>query len=134
MRYLLDTHVWLWMLSNPAALGERARTVIEDRTNELLLSAASSWEIAIKNAIGRLPLPSPPAQFVPDRMSRTGVIGLPVEHAHALRVATLPAHHRDPFDRLLVAQAQVLGMALITADEKFAPYEIQLVPAGRRTL
>ena len=105
MSYLLDTHVWLWMLTDPARIRPDLLSELHDGRTRLLLSAASSWEIAIKWGIGRLPLPGPPATYIPTRMQRSGVEGLPVEHAHALRVATLPNLHRDPFDRLLIAQA-----------------------------
>lgn len=131
MRYLLDTHVWLWMLAAPERLGRAARSVIEDPANRLLLSAASSWEIAIKYAMGRLVLPAAPEIYVPDRMRLTGVEGLAIEHRHATRVASLPAHHRDPFDRMLIAQAQVEGVAVVTADAALEPYGVEIVRAGQ---
>lgn len=129
MRALLDTHVWLWMLSEPERLGG-ALALIEDPASRLLLSAASSWEIAIKYALGRLPLPEPPSSYVPDRIRSSGVTPLPVEHAHALAVAELPAHHRDPFDRLLVAQARLEGVPIITADPHLRAYAVDLITAG----
>jgi PIN domain nuclease of toxin-antitoxin system len=125
-RYLLDTHVWLWMQTDPARLGT-SRALIENRANELLLSAASVWEIAIKSRIGRLNLPEPAATYIPDRMRRSGTTALAIEVAHTLRTAELPDLHRDPFDRLLVAQAQVLGLPLITADHQIAAYEVEVV-------
>ena len=127
MRLLLDTHVWLWMLVSPTRLPEAARDQLGDRENELYLSAASTWEIAIKYRLGKLPLPEPPHQFVPPRLSRDGVIALPVEHAHTLAVAELPLHHDDPFDRLLVAQAQLEQMTLVSADAVMARYEVDLL-------
>src|SRR5947209_13719969 len=99
MRLLLDTQCWLWMQTTPERLGDRALELVGDSTHELFLSAASSWEMAIKYAVGKLPLPVPPAQYVPERMHRSGVVPLPVSHSHALRVAELPVHHRDPFVR-----------------------------------
>ena len=129
MSYLLDTHVWLWMLSDPARIRPDLLSELRDGRTRLFLSAASSWEIAIKWAIGRMPLPEPPATYVPTRMQRSGVEGLPVEHTHALRVATLPILHRDPFDRLLIAQAQVEGLTLITVDPAFDGYDVPLVRA-----
>ncbi|OWY59525.1 PIN domain nuclease [cyanobacterium TDX16] len=129
MTLLLDTQVWLWMLTTPERLSPVARGIVEDEGSDLLLSAASSWEISIKNALGKLPLPEPPDLFVPSRISATGVRPVAVEHAHALRVATLPMHHRDPFDRLLVAQAIELSAPLITADQALAAYEIDIVDA-----
>jgi PIN domain nuclease of toxin-antitoxin system len=112
---LLDTHCWLWMQAHPERFSSEARSFIEDLGNELLFSAVSSWEIAIEYAIGRLSLPIPPAEYVPDRMATSGVTALPVQHVHALAVAALPQHHRDPFDRLLVAQARVEKIPLLTA-------------------
>lgn len=129
MTVLLDTQVWLWMQVAPGRLGRAARNLVEDASNALLLSAASSWEIAIKHALGRLPLPEPPERYVPDRMQTSGVIGLAVEHSHALRVSALAPHHRDPFDRLLVAQAQLECVPLMTADRVFERYEVDVVPA-----
>lgn len=130
MRLLLDTHCWLWMQTAPERLGERALEAIRNPENELFLSAASAWEIAIRYALDRLPLPVPPAVYVPSRMESSGVRGLPVEHRHALATAALPAHHRDPFDRLLVAQAGVEGLTLLTADPQLTAYDIALLRAG----
>ncbi|HEY6319306.1 MAG TPA: type II toxin-antitoxin system VapC family toxin [Acidimicrobiia bacterium] len=129
MTYLLDTQVWLWMQAAPRRLVPAVRELIEDVTTTLLLSAASSWEIAIKYSLGRLPIPEPPEQYVPDRMRTSGVLALPIEHPHALRVSALERHHRDPFDRLLVAQSQVEGVALVTADPIFERYDVDLVVA-----
>lgn len=129
MKLLLDTHVWLWLQYAPERLRD-ALTAVEDPANELLLSAASSWEIAVKWGLGKLPLPEPPEVYVPDRMASSGVVPLPVEHAHALAVAQLPPHHRDPFDRLLVAQAIAERAAVVTADEAFRAYQAQVVWAG----
>ena len=130
MRYLLDTHVWLWMLTAPERLSSGARQVIADPHTDLVLSAASSWEIAIKYAIGRLHLPEIPETYVPSRMRMSGVEGLPVEHSHALRVAALQPHHRDPFDRLLVAQAQLEHLSIISTDQVFNLYEVEVLYAG----
>lgn len=129
MRVLLDTHCFLWMQAAPSKLSAAALAIVENADNELLLSAASSWEIAVKYALGKLPLPLPPLEYVPSRMAMTGVVGLPVEHAHALQVSVLPAHHRDPFDRLLVAQSIVERIPILTADPQLAAYEVELLSA-----
>jgi PIN domain nuclease of toxin-antitoxin system len=121
--YLLDTHVWLWMLTEPERLGS-FRTVAQQADTELFLSAASTWELAIKLSIGRLDLPEPLATYVPSRMRSTRVTGLPIEHAHALQVAALPPIHNDPFDRLLIAQAMVMGIPIVTADRTLAEYPV----------
>lgn len=127
MRLLLDTHVWLWMQAEPERLSSDARVALEDERNELHLSAASAWEIAIKYELGRLTLPEPPASYVPSRLQRQGVVGMPIEHRHAVVVATLPRHHRDPFDRLLIAQAQTEEMAIVTVDPAFDSYDINVL-------
>ncbi len=129
-RLLLDTHVWLWMLSEPARLSPEAHGLLAAPENTLLLSAASGWEIAIKHSLGKLQLPQVPRDFVPDRLRRSGVLPLAVEIDHVLRVSELPPHHRDPFDRLLVAQAQALGLRLVTADQRLGTYDVDIVPAA----
>lgn len=127
MKILLDTHVFLWLQTTPERLNAEALAAAGEADNDVLLSAASSWEIAIKYALGKLHLPEPPAVHIPDRMSRSGVRGVPVQHAHALHVATLPAHHHDPFDRLLIAQAQLDGLTILTADPVFERYGVELM-------
>lgn len=123
---ILDTHVWLWMMTAPERLGKLLPQV-NDASNELLLSAASSWEIAIKQARGRLSLPEPAMDYVPSMIRTTAVTPIAVEHVHALAVVQLPHHHRDPFDRLLIAQAQVLDVPLATADPELLAYDVDLI-------
>lgn len=130
MRLLLDTHCWLWMQAEPERLRPAVLDILADDDNDLYLSAASSWEIAIKYALGKLPLPEAPDVYVPDRIVSSGVIPLPVSHLAALRVAALPPHHRDPFDRLLVAQAQLEGATVVTADPAFGLYDVEVRWAG----
>ncbi len=127
MKILLDTQCWLWMQTVPERFSPRALELVRDVETELYLSAASAWEIAIKFALGKLPLPLPPSRYVPARMASSGVNGLPVTHLHALHVATLPLHHRDPFDRLLVAQAQLEGFPIMTADGQLSAYEVPVL-------
>ena len=105
--------------------------MISDRAQSLYLSAASSWEIAIKVAVGKLQLPDAPARYIPNRMAALDIIGLPVEHAHALKVFDLPRYHRDPFDRILIAQAQAESLTLLTADPAVAAYDVEILWAGR---
>jgi PIN domain nuclease of toxin-antitoxin system len=124
VRLLLDTHCWLWLQTSPERIARRTLSLLEDPDNEILLSAASSWEIAIKYALGKLPLPEPPERYVPSRMLASGTRGLGIEHAHALRVAELPPIHRDPFDRLLVAQAQLEKLVLITENPQLEKYDV----------
>lgn len=127
MRLLIDTQCWLWMQAEPDRFRSETRKLLLDPGNELYLSAASSWEIVIKYALGKLPLPEPPSTYVPSRMQSSGVIGLAIEHAHALHVDGLPPHHRDPFDRLLIAQAQLEAMSILSADRAFALYPVTIL-------
>ena len=129
MRVLLDTHVWLWSVVSPERITRVAREVLEATETTLMFSAVSSWEIAIKYRLGRLSLPEAPAVFVPTRLVRDGIESLPVEHHHACRVAELPDHHRDPFDRLLVAVAQLESLKLVTADAAFDAYDVEILHA-----
>ena len=102
---------------------------MEDSSAELFLSAASAWEIAIKSASGKLRLPTQPDLYVPATAEALRTTALPVTFAHALRVARLPRHHGDPFDRLIVAQAQVEGLSSVTADPKLSTYDVELIQA-----
>ena len=124
MRVLLDTHAFLWANIDPDRLGPQRR-VIESRRNELLVSAATSWEIAIKVGRGKLERPAHPARWMPDRIRALGATGIAIEHAHALAVRELPQVHSDPFDRLLVAQAKALGVPILSADEVFDRYDVE---------
>lgn len=126
MKLLLDTQCWLWMQASPERFSPPARDIVDDPDSVLLLSPVSTWEISTRYAEGRLTLPLPPAEYVPSRMKSSGVDALPLQHSHALQVATLPWHHRDPFDRLLIAQAQVEGLAILSADRQLAAYDVQL--------
>jgi len=130
VKVLLDTQVWLWMLGAPDRLNDDARRLVEDTAVTVLLSAASSWEIAVKWSLGKLHLPDPPEAYVPDRIRSSGVTPLPIAHSHALGVARLDAHHRDPFDRLLIAQASAEDVPILTADGVFARYPIRHIPAA----
>jgi PIN domain nuclease of toxin-antitoxin system len=131
MRYLLDTGVWLWSLQEPERIARRAREIMADLQQEIFLSSATSWEVAVKAAAGKLRLPEPPHSYVPKRMAEQGLRPLVVSHPHALAVFALPPHHRDPFDRLLIAQANSEDMVLISADRIFHQYRVQLLWAGR---
>jgi PIN domain nuclease of toxin-antitoxin system len=124
VRVLLDTHVWLWWLTSPELLSPPAHDVLKRGSNELILSAASCWEIAIKHSLGKLKLPESPDRLIPRTAAEGGVELLPVSPAHALRVASLPLHHRDPFDRLLIAQAQAENLAIVTRDPMFKLYDV----------
>jgi len=117
------------MQARSKQLSQPVRALLQDPENQLFLSAASSWEIAIKYALGKLPLPLPPKEYVLSRMVTSGTSPLPVQHSHALQAGSLPLHHADPFDRLLIAQAQLEDLQLLTADSQFAAYEVDLLRA-----
>ncbi len=130
MRILVDSHCWLWWLFEPERLGERARDAFAEQRDPLYLSAASAWEISIKTALGKLRLPQPAHEFVPRALAEQGMQALPVTLPHALHVERLPALHDDPFDRVLVAQAQLERCVLLTADPQVAQYDVEVLWAG----
>jgi len=129
VRVLLDTQAWLWMAAAPERLSARARRQVEDTSHTLYLSSASAWEIAIKHALGKLRLPEPPAAYVPSRTAALGIVPLAIEQAHALAAAALPPHHRDPFDRMLVAQAQLEDLLILTTNRVLARYGVEMISA-----
>ncbi|MFZ0243565.1 MAG: type II toxin-antitoxin system VapC family toxin [Desulfobacterales bacterium] len=130
MKILLDTQCWLWWISAPEKLNRQVSRRIADKRNTVYLSAASSWEIAIKYSIGKLPLPEPPMRFIPKRLARDAIAALPVEVIHTLYVADLPLHHKDPFDRILISQSIQRGIPIVTADRQFERYDVKIIPAG----
>ena len=123
MKLLLDTHAALWFLSGDERLGDNARRHLTDDTNRVLLSAAVVWEIAIKRSLGRLELPEEYLSL----LLEAGVQALGVSLEHAAAVEHLPPHHRDPFDRMLVAQADIEGAALVSRDDALRPYDVTLI-------
>ena len=127
MKYLLDTHTFLWWNLDDPQLSAHAREIIVNGGNKIFLSAASAWEIAIKTAKGRLVLPEEPAQYLAARMSQHHFQALPVQISHAVHVYDLPNHHADPFDRLLVAQCKLEGMPLISKDEDIKKYDVEII-------
>lgn len=131
MRYLLDTGVFLWSNGAPEKLNRQATTILSSSSSEVYLSAASSWEIAIKFALHTLRLPTPPSQFVPDALRILSIRSLEISHFHSLAAGELPPHHRDPFDRMLIAQARSEQMVLLTADKVFANYNVETMFCGK---
>jgi PIN domain nuclease of toxin-antitoxin system len=121
--WLLDTHVVLWCLCDPDRLPPQARADLQDPANTLLVSAVTGWEVAIKQSLGKLVLPGPADVWLPEACRRTGIGWLPVTPADTLAVGRLPWHHRDPFDRLLVAQVRG-GLVLYTHDRVFESYGV----------
>ena len=127
MKVLLDTHAFLWWIADDPKLSFRAREMISDIDNELFLSAASGWEITIKVQMGRLSLPDEPERFIFSQMKMNAIQSLPILMNHALHVSTLPDHHRDPFDRMLIAQAQVEGFPILSVDPQIAKYQVEVI-------
>ncbi len=129
MTYLLDTHVWLWMNVSPEQLGESSRTLLRDGNNALFLSTASVWEMVVKSGLRKLDLPMDVQSFVRRflTLSQSNLLDISLDHVFAL--LTLPNRHRDPFDRMLVAQARVEGMILVTADPNLFAYPVSTLDA-----
>jgi PIN domain nuclease of toxin-antitoxin system len=127
VKLLLDTHVWLWSAIEPKRLSDPTRAALLDASNEIYLSAASIWETAIKVELGKLQLPTGLAEFVANQTGPGVAEILPINADHAIAVAELPRHHRDPFDRLLVAQAKVEELTLVTVDEAVRAYGVPVL-------
>lgn len=123
---LLDSHTLLWWLENDGRLSDSAREVIEDPANQVLVSAASLWELAIKHHSGKLKAPNLIKDFQKE-LDEEGFVELPIMAKHAIRAALLPAHHRDPFDRVLIAQSELENAPLVSRDAKFDEYGIQRI-------
>ena len=127
MRLLLDTHAFLWWVGGERPLGRRARAAVADPGNEVLLSIASFWEIAIKISLGRLGIGQPLSRFIAEQLRVNAFSPLEIGLAHAARVAILPFHHRDPFDRMLIAQALQEDLTIVSADRVFGRYGVPRV-------
>lgn len=125
MRLLLDTHAFLWWVTDAPKLSTAAREAIQDPQAECLVSLVSCWEMAIKQSLGKLKLESPLEQFVPTHMATNGFLQMDIEFRHVARVAGLPFYHRDPFDRLLAAQAMVEDVPLVSGDPAFDDYGVK---------
>lgn len=129
MKLLLDTHALLWSATSPARLVPEARTALEDGTHEVLVSIVTAWELAIKQSLGKLDLARPAEQWLPDVLTRTGFEVAELSLSAALRVRSLAWHHRDPFDRLLIAQALDQGFTIVTRDPMFDAYGVPVLRA-----
>jgi len=127
MKLLLDTCTFLWVITDAPDLSNRARELFSDPGNEVFLSAVSTWEIAVKYALGRLPLPQSPERYILEQREKHRITSLPLEEEETLYVNRLPEHHKDPFDRILVCQAIVHGMAILTPDEWITQYPIRYI-------
>ncbi len=131
MRYLLDTMVWLWSVGPTEKIGNAGLEILRNGREEIYLSAASSWEIAIKAKLGKFQLPEAPGPYVRSRMAAQRVLALAVTQNHSLAVYDLPPHHNDPFDRLIIAQALDEGMVILTSDRAFRKYPVEVLWCGK---
>ena len=127
MNLLLDTHALLWVLAESPRLGPATRQLLANPLNDVLVSAVSAWEIAIKATLGKLSVPPDIANWLPAQLANNRMTPLPITVAHAAGLERLPMHHNDPFDRLLIAQARVENLAVVTADQRFRQYEVRVI-------
>lgn len=127
MKLLLDTHVFLWWLTDDHQLSPRAKRALRDGKNDVFFSAASAWEIAIKTKLGRVTLPEDAERYITDQLELNAFQVLPIRLQHALRVASLPDVHRDPFDRLLVAQALIEDLVILSKDRRLSGYPVRVL-------
>lgn len=128
MKYLLDTVVFLWSTFNQLEkIPDQVRDLLKRKDIDFLLSTASSWEIAIKHSLHRLPYTEDPIRLIHEGTQSGEILHLPVSYEHALHTATLPFHHKDPFDRLLIAQAQIDKLPIITPDPHFKKYGVEVI-------
>ena len=124
----MDTHVFLWYIAGDSKLPTTFRDALQDTTNDVFLSVASVWEATVKHALGKLPLPDTPAVYLPQQRQAHWVESLPIEEATIEQLAALPPLHRDPFDRILVAQALQHGLTLASVDQAVRAYSVALLP------
>ena len=127
MSYLLDIHIFLWWVLNHPNLSRSMRATIADPNHDVYVSAASAWEMTIKSSIGKLTLPSSPERWIKEQLRLNAFLPLPISIEHALAVASLPPLHKDPFDRIIIAQANVEGLTLITDDAIIPQYAVKVL-------
>ena len=125
MNLLLDTCTFLWSIAGGGDISEPARTALADPSNDVYLSSVSAWEIIVKHALGRLPLPEPPERYVPSQRIARGIEPLALDEEAALHLSRLPPLHRDPFDRMLVCQALIGALTIVTPDADIARYPVR---------
>lgn len=125
MKLLLDTCTFLWIISGDKALTQTAADLYADPSNRVFLSSVSSWEISVKYALSRLVLPRPPAHYIPIQREAHGIESLALEEEAVLHLPKLPDYHRDPFDRMLICQAQIHGMVILTPDDLISRYPVR---------
>ena len=126
MQYLLDTHVLLWWITSDKRLSTKAKVLIQSHRNTIYWSVASSWEVSIKYALGKLSFDEPPEDLLPSELNRNHIETLPILNEHAFLAGQLPAHHKDPFDRMLIAQARIESLGVISDDSNYRFYDIDV--------
>ena len=131
MRYLIDTMVWLWSVGPSDLIGTEGLEIMASGEEEVYFSAVSSWEVSIKTKLGKCQLPDLPTRYVPKRLAEQGIQSLSVTQSHSLKVYDLAPYHNDPFDRLLIAQAVVEEMTILTSDRMFKKYPVDVVWCGK---
>jgi PIN domain nuclease of toxin-antitoxin system len=127
MKVLFDTHTFIWWITDSSRLSSTVRDIVSDGSNQLFFSAASGWEIAIKAQLGKLQLPNTPQQFIMEQLLVNSIESLPIQLSHALGIYNLPNHHKDPFDRMLVAQSQIENLPILSLDPLIAQYKVNIV-------
>ncbi|TAK73243.1 MAG: type II toxin-antitoxin system VapC family toxin [Gammaproteobacteria bacterium] len=125
MKILLDTHAFLWLIADAPELSKKAKKIFLDEENDLFLSLASIWEMAIKLSLGKLKLKPPIEKFIPKQLQENSILQLEINFRHVVGVASLPFHHRDPFDRLIISQAIQENLPILSNDVAFDAYDIQ---------
>jgi PIN domain nuclease of toxin-antitoxin system len=133
MRLLLDTHIFLWYITNDHRLSPKVASAVTDATNEVYLSVVSVWETLVKYQLGRLKLPSPADEYLRKRQEQHRIVSLPLDAAATSHLLKLPPHHRDPFDRMLVCQAIHHDLTIVTSDEQVEKYPVRTFPSGSLT-
>lgn len=131
MKYLLDTMVWLWSVGPKENIGDAGLQILEDGSLDVYLSSVSSWEIAIKTRLGKYKLPESPDRYLPKKLAQQSIQPLQMTLRHSLKVFSLPLYHHDPFDHLLIAQAIVEEMVILTSDRAFANYPVEVLWCGK---
>lgn len=130
MKILIDTQIFLWLFGFSSRISPNVRQLLKDPQNTIYFSSAGAWEIAIKYGNGKLQLPDEPKTFIPDRLKRANFNWLEINHEHTLAVAKLPPIHKDPFDRILITQANVENLTVLSADSVFSKYTVNLIDAN----
>lgn len=127
MKYLIDTHIFLWMISSPEKLSLKVTKIIENKNNILFLSVASCWEVVIKYMIKKLTLPESPDIYIPKQVKENSITFLSIDYRYTLNILNIPEHHKDPFDRIIISQSIIDNIPIISKDSVFDLYDVQVI-------